>query len=117
MRQIAPAPAQRQIATKSTRASTQVTAVRSSKSAATAPKPVVAGAKVYIQVGVFDAKGPNGERAARTLAAAGLPAVRASNKAKTLNIIMAGPFADRATATAMLQKVKGAGYTDAYVRR
>lgn len=83
-------------------------------SSMTAPEAAVAPARAaYIQVGAF-ADPANAQGAAGRLAAAGLPV--ASQKAKGLKVILAGPFASAAEARQALGAVRGAGFGDAFIR-
>lgn len=79
----------------------------SSMGAATAP------ITAYIQVGAFGDPG-NAQGASARLAAAGLPV--ASQQAKGLKVILAGPFASVAEAQQALGIVRGAGFGDAFIR-
>jgi hypothetical protein len=79
----------------------------SSMGAATAPT------SAFIQIGAFG-NPANAQGAAARLAAAGLPV--ASQQAKGLKVILAGPFASAAEAQQALGIVRGAGFGDAFIR-
>lgn len=69
--------------------------------------------RAYIQVGAFGDPA-NAQGASARLAAAGLPV--ASQQAKGLKVILAGPFASAAEAQQALGTVRGAGFGDAFIR-
>lgn len=70
-------------------------------------------ASAFIQVGAFG-NPANAQGASARLAAAGLPV--ASQQAKGLKVILAGPFASAAEAQQALGIVRGAGFGDAFIR-
>ncbi|MFG6569265.1 SPOR domain-containing protein [Sulfitobacter sp. 1A13679] len=88
--------------------------VYSSRSAPTAQPSTKAG---YVQVGVFGSPA-NAQRAARQIAALGLPARigKQSRGGKTYHSVQAGPIAG-GSAQAALGQLRRAGYRDAYLRR
>ncbi|WPZ21197.1 SPOR domain-containing protein [Sulfitobacter faviae] len=88
--------------------------VYSSRSAPTAQPNTKAG---YVQVGVFGSPA-NAQRAARQIAALGLPARigKQTRGGKTYHSVQAGPIAG-GSAQAALGQLRRAGYRDAYLRR
>jgi cell division septation protein DedD len=82
--------------------------------AATPSKPAASG-KMLIQIGIFSTEA-NAKRAASQMAAAGVTATvkTESSQGKTFWRVVAGPAADIAAREAMLSKIKGLGYSDAY---
>jgi len=90
---------------------------------APAAAPVVARAEpqaqgsYYVQVGSFGVPA-NAEGVRARLRAAGLPVGTATvtRKGKALEMVMAGPFGDAASAGAALRAVRGAGFGDAFIR-
>ncbi|MFG6538221.1 SPOR domain-containing protein [Sulfitobacter sp. CS16] len=88
--------------------------VYSSRSAPTAQPSTKAG---YVQVGVFGSPA-NAQRAARQIAALGLPARigKQTRGGKTYHSVQAGPIAG-GSAQAALGQLRRAGYRDAYLRR
>ena len=79
-----------------------------------APKPAAAG-KMFVQIGIFSVEA-NAERAAAQLTKAGIPAaVRAEqSQGKAFWRVVAGPAASAGARDALLSKIKGLGYADAY---
>ena len=88
--------------------------VYSSRSAPAAQPNTKAG---YVQVGVFGSPA-NAQRAARQIAALGLPARigKQTRGGKTYHSVQAGPIAG-GSAQAALGQLRRAGYRDAYLRR
>lgn len=88
--------------------------VASSKSG---PAPVGSGAR-FVQVGSFGVP-DNAARAAARLKALGLPVQvgRGQIKGKPVQVVKAGPFASEAQAVAALGAARGAGFSDAILRR
>ncbi|MFG6516068.1 SPOR domain-containing protein [Sulfitobacter sp. 1A13496] len=88
--------------------------VYSSRSAPTAQPSTKAG---YVQVGVFGSPA-NAQRAARQIAALGLPARigKQTRGGKTYHSVQAGPIAG-GSAQAALGQLRRAGYRDAYLQR
>ena len=82
-------------------------------SSMTAPTATLTARAAYIQVGAFGDPS-NAQGAVARLSAAGLPV--ASQKAKGLKVILAGPFASAAEAQQALGTVRGAGFGDAFIR-
>ena len=83
--------------------------------AATAPMAAAPGR--YVQVATF-AVAANARRTADSLNGAGIP-VRVGHThrgGQALQVVMAGPFAGEAEARATLQRVRGAGFSDAFIR-
>lgn len=80
----------------------------------TTPKPAKSGGKNLIQIGIFSVEA-NANRASASLGKAGIPAkvVKESSQGKTFWRVTAGP-ADASGRDAMLSKVKGLGFKDAY---
>lgn len=78
---------------------------------AAAAKPAATG-KLLVQIGIFSVEA-NAKRAADQLAAAGIAASvkTETSQGKTFWRVVAGPAPDR---DAMIAKIKGLGYTDAY---
>lgn len=99
------------------------TEARAPVAAAPAAAPVVARAEpqaqgsYYVQVGSFGVPA-NAEGVRARLRAAGLPVGTATvtRKGKALEMVMAGPFGDAASAGAALRAVRGAGFGDAFIR-
>ncbi|SOC04684.1 sporulation related protein [Rhodobacter sp. JA431] len=79
-----------------------------------APKPAPSG-KMFLQIGIFSTEA-NAKRATAQLAQAGVTATIRTEKTqgKTFWSVVAGPAASVAERDAMLKKIKGVGYTDAY---
>ncbi len=71
----------------------------------------------YVQIGAF-AQSANADRAVAKLQGQGLPVLRQVNQGKgeRLQILVAGPFADRQAVVIALDKVRRAGFRDAYAR-
>lgn len=100
-------------------------ATLSTKSVAPAPVARTVPAQVapraqsgrYVQVGTFGVAA-NAQRTAARLQGAGLPVRLGHVKrgGKTLQIVMAGPFADAAQMNGALATVRRAGFRDAFVR-
>ncbi|MBD3786723.1 MAG: SPOR domain-containing protein [Sphingomonadales bacterium] len=74
-----------------------------------------AGAKLYAQIGIFSVEA-NAKRAADQMAKAGVAARihKGETQGKAFWRVVAGPAADTAARDALLKKVKGMGYPDAY---
>ncbi|MGV8986584.1 MAG: SPOR domain-containing protein [Cypionkella sp.] len=93
--------------------------MRVSASTMSAPKrqSPVAATKLTIQIGMFGVPA-NAQNAAAQLAALGLPVstVTSTLKGKTVQIVYAGPFASPPEARTRLATVRGAGFSDAYLR-
>lgn len=85
--------------------------VAAQRPAPAAAAPVAAAGARYVQVGTFGVPA-NAEAAKARLAAAGLP-VASSKTPKGLVVVLAGPFADAASA---LGAVRGAGFSDVLLR-
>lgn len=81
---------------------------------AAAAKPAASGGKNLIQIGIFSVEA-NANRTSSTLGKAGIPAkvMKESSQGKTFWRVVAGPV-DAAGRKAMLTKVQGLGFTDAY---
>ncbi|MCL7464438.1 SPOR domain-containing protein [Phaeovulum sp. NW3] len=79
-----------------------------------APAPE-AGFKAYAQIGIFSVEA-NAKRAATQMTDAGLTAAirKEESQGKTFWRVVAGPAATVAERNAMLTKIKGLGYADAY---
>lgn len=100
-------------------------AVLSSKSFVATPKVATAQTKsqpkeqvkAYVQVALF-AETSNAQRTAGTLASKGLPMRiwNAKRGGKPVQLVVAGPFADRGHAQAALSIVRRSGFGDAYLR-
>jgi cell division septation protein DedD len=93
------------------------TAPAASKPAASKPaasKPAANGARNLIQIGLFSVEA-NAKRAAETLKKAGITAniLNETSQGKTFWRVTAGP-ADAAGRSALLEKVKSLGFSDAY---
>ena len=71
--------------------------------------------KMLIQIGIFSTEA-NAKRAASQMSAAGVTATvkTETSQGKTFWRVVAGPAADVAAREAMLSKIKGLGYSDAY---
>ncbi len=88
---------------------------------ATAPTPPKAAAgtaaagRMFVQIGIFSVE-DNAKRAAGQLGKAGITAtIRTETaKGKTFWSVVAGPAASVAARDALIQKIKGLGYADAY---
>lgn len=74
-----------------------------------------AGGKMSVQIGIFSVEA-NARRAAEQMAKAGITAtVRTeASQGKTFWSVVAGPAANAAERDALLKKIKGLGYADAY---
>ena len=88
----------------------------STRSTPQAAAPATTGAS-YVQIGSFGVPA-NASGAASKLAALGLPVAtsKTSRNGKSLQIVMAGPFASTAEAQRALSVARGAGFGDAYIR-
>lgn len=88
----------------------------SSMGTATAPVQARAG-RMFVQIGTFG-EPANAEGAKARLRAAGLPVgtSRINKSGKPLQIVLAGPFGDAASAQAALGAVRRAGFGDAFIR-
>ncbi len=82
---------------------------------AAAPAKAPAGAKLSAQIGIFSVEA-NAKRAADQMAKAGIAAQihKGETQGKAFWRVVAGPAADIAARDALLKKIKGLGYTDAY---
>lgn len=82
---------------------------------AKAPAKAPAGAKLSAQIGIFSVEA-NAKRAADQMAKAGIAAQihKGETQGKAFWRVVAGPAADIAARDALLKKIKGLGYTDAY---
>ncbi|WP_245909792.1 SPOR domain-containing protein [Rhodobacter viridis] len=82
--------------------------------AGAAAKPA-AGAKGFVQIGIFSQEA-NAKRAVDQLKKAGVPSTirTESAKGKTFWRVVAGPAGSAGDKTALLAKIKGLGYPDAY---
>lgn len=76
-----------------------------------------AGGRFFVQVGTFGVP-ENAEGARARLRAAGLPVgtSKLSKGGKAMQIVLAGPFGDAASAQGALRAARGAGFGDAFVR-
>ncbi|MEM6310778.1 MAG: SPOR domain-containing protein, partial [Pseudomonadota bacterium] len=73
---------------------------------------------LYVQAGIFRTKG-NAQKRASHLKRLGL-SVRIgkfSRNGETMRLVLAGPYTAQADASAALQSVKRAGFSDAFVRK
>jgi len=72
----------------------------------------------YVQAGMFGDMG-NAQRAAQRLANAGLPAKLGKRKqnGKIHGVVVTGPFTSQGQLNAALQKVRGMGFGDAFLRK
>jgi len=72
----------------------------------------------YVQAGMFGDMG-NAQRAAQRLANSGLSAKLGKRKqnGKTYGVVVAGPFTSQGQLNAALQKVRGMGFGDAFLRK
>ncbi len=93
-------------------------AVAPTQTAPDQQQPQVAASHRYVQVGTF-ANPANAEAAAQRLIALGLPARRGTvtRNGQELTVIVAGPFASQSALGSALSVVRGAGYSDAFLRR
>jgi cell division septation protein DedD len=82
--------------------------------AAPAAAPAASGAASYIQIGLFSVEA-NAKRSAATLEGSGTQAniLREESQGKTFWRVTAGPV-DTASRAALLTKIKGLGFSDAY---
>lgn len=78
-------------------------------------KPAATSAKLHLQIGIFSVEA-NAKRAAASITKAGIPAEikKESSQGKTFWRVVAGPAASAADREALLTKVKGLGFADAY---
>lgn len=95
-------------------------AIAKAEAAPAAPTPTAApapeaGFKAYAQIGIFSVEA-NAKRAAAQITDAGLAAAirKEESQGKTFWRVVAGPAATVAERNAMLTKIKGLGYADAY---
>lgn len=97
-------------------AAPRLTVSTKSTPAAAAPAAARAGG-AYIQVGTFGVPA-NASGAAGRLSAIGLPVAtsKITKSGKTLQIVLAGPFASTAEAQRALSAARGAGFGDAFIR-
>lgn len=74
-----------------------------------------AGTKMSVQIGIFSVEA-NAKRAAEQMAKAGITALvrTEASQGKTFWSVVAGPAANTAERDALLKKIKGLGYADAY---
>ncbi|QYZ68856.1 SPOR domain-containing protein [Neotabrizicola shimadae] len=88
----------------------------STRSIPEAAAPVVAGPR-YVQIGTFGVPA-NASGAAEKLSSLGLPVAtsKTTRNGKSLQIVLAGPFASTAEAQRALSVARGAGFGDAYLR-
>ena len=86
-----------------------------STAAAPAASSPAAGGKSYIQLGIFSVEA-NAKRAADTVTKAGASAVvrKEESKGKTYWSVVAGPAASAADRDALMKKINGLGFADAY---
>lgn len=72
----------------------------------------------YVQVGAFG-EATNARAVAQRLKAAGLPARigKVTRKGKTLQLVVAGPYADHSSAAKALRQAKSRGFPDAFLRK
>ena len=87
-------------------------------SVATPKAPTAAtGPARYVQVGAFSERG-NAEALAQKLARSGFPARlgKATKGGKTLQIVLAGPYASKQAAQTALGQARKAGFSDAFLR-
>lgn len=75
------------------------------------------GGSTYVQIGSFGVPA-NASGAAGKLSALGLPVATAktTRNGKSLQIVLAGPFASKAEAQRALSTARGAGFGDAFIR-
>jgi DedD protein len=113
--QTAPAPEAKPSATVAQAAKPPATTSTTTSTTASAPKPNTpaspAGSRFVIQIGAFDEDAP-AQNWVTKLKAAGVPAYTEHRKqadGSTRTLLRAGPFPDRASAAAALQKVREAG--------
>ncbi|SMR71139.1 Sporulation related domain-containing protein [Aliiroseovarius halocynthiae] len=80
-----------------------------------APTPANSLSKPYIQIGIFSLE-QNAKNSAQSLRGAGLTASikPGSSKGKNFWRVLAGPAANTSERAAMLKKIKGLGFADAY---
>lgn len=81
------------------------------------PAAQAAGGRFFVQIGTFGVPA-NAEGAKAKLRAAGLPVgtAKLSKGGKAMQIVLAGPFGDAASAQNALRAARGAGFGDAFVR-
>ena len=72
----------------------------------------------YVQAGMFS-NPDNARRAAQRIANAGLPARlgKSTRGGKTYSVVVAGPFGSQGQLNGALQRVRGLGFGDAFLRR
>lgn len=92
--------------------------VVSTSSAGASSAQAVASAFKWVQVGTYGVQS-NATASARRMKALGLPVrfAKTTSGGKALKIVLVGPFSDAGALNAALAKVRGAGYSDAYLRR
>lgn len=80
--------------------------------------PQAAASPRYVQVGTFGDMS-NAANVVSRLSSAGLPAATStfSRDGRQLRIVLAGPFSDSAQVNRALGAVRGAGFSDAFIRR
>lgn len=99
-------------------ASPQVTVSTRSTPQAAAPVTASAGSGArFVQIGTFGVSA-NASGAAGKLSSLGLPVAtsKTARNGKSLQIVLAGPFASAAEAQRALSVARGAGFGDAYIR-
>ncbi|NDW60024.1 SPOR domain-containing protein, partial [Yangia sp. PrR004] len=82
---------------------------------APAPKPASSLSRPYVQIGIFSVE-QNAENTATAMRQAGMvPTVKKqSSSGKTFWRVLVGPAQDKAELDALLTKIKGTGFSDAY---
>lgn len=90
----------------------------STRSQAPAASPNAGASHRFVQAGMFSQPG-NAQRAAQQLARSGLPArlSRYQRGGKTYTRVLAGPFASQSALQSALNRVRGAGFSDAFLLR
>nr|WP_240989508.1 SPOR domain-containing protein [Salipiger mangrovisoli] len=90
-------------------------AAPAAKPAAPAPTQASSLARPYVQIGIFSVE-QNAENTATAMRQTGMvPTVKKqSSSGKTFWRVLVGPAADKAELDALLTKIKGAGFSDAY---
>lgn len=94
------------------------TPVISTRSQAPAASPNAPASHRFVQAGMFSQPG-NAQRAAQQLSRSGLPArlSRHQRGGKTYTRVLAGPFASQSALQSALNRVRGAGFSDAFLLR
>ncbi len=82
-----------------------------------APAPRALAANRYVQVGTFG-NSANAQKSAQNIARMGYPARigKHSKSGKTYLTVQAGPFTDAGQLQSAIKRLRGAGYSDAFVR-